>query len=129
MAGRKRTAVDACYREIEEAVLKRQRAPVRNNNLTSQLVREGRIRIDLYGKNYRVATLLKGEHAGKSTLTPPHHGKPWKTLTAETVSPTTLYERKYAARQGDRTPKPPEVHVGAWTVDQNGVLSREVTSL
>lgn len=44
----------------------------------SELVRAGQIRSEVYSRNWRVVTILKGEHAGKSTAAPPWGGKPYR---------------------------------------------------
>ena|SRR5581483_9453837 len=38
---------------------------------TTKLVHDGRLKIEVYGKNWRVAEIVGGEHAGKRTQEPP----------------------------------------------------------
>ena len=45
------------------------------------LLKEGRIRIEIYGRNWRVAEILKGPNAGKRTKGPPNsRAWPYRTL-------------------------------------------------
>ena len=41
-----------------------------------RLTRQGRIIVRVYGNNWRGITICTGPHANKSTLEPPHGGKP-----------------------------------------------------
>jgi len=41
-----------------------------------QLIRQGLITVRIYKNNWRDVVILQGPHAGKSTLPPPHGGKP-----------------------------------------------------
>jgi hypothetical protein len=43
----------------------------------SRLVEEGRIRSEVFARNYRVVTILVGEHAGKSTAPHPNGFAPY----------------------------------------------------
>ena len=45
-----------------------------------ELLRAGLIKIDIYGSNWRVVTILAGPCAGLSTAPPLHEGEPWRTL-------------------------------------------------
>lgn len=58
------------------------------------LVRAGRIRSEVYDKNYRVVTILAGEHAGRSTAPHPGGGKPFR-VDGRLVrhDPTSLADR------------------------------------
>jgi hypothetical protein len=51
--------------------------PLAKDALTA-LVRAGRVRSEVYAHNYRVVTILVGEHAGKSTAPHPAGGKPFR---------------------------------------------------
>jgi hypothetical protein len=91
-----------CYRQgisaseafamLERAAVSGARCPQSRTNgltsqLTSQLARAGHIRIDVYPQNWRVVTILKGPHAGKTTAPAPN--KNWRPyLTIEKDSPS-----------------------------------------
>ncbi len=49
---------------------------------TSALARAGKIRIEIFRLNWRVITILKGEHKGKSTAPDPSGGFPYLTVNA-----------------------------------------------
>lgn len=44
------------------------------------LARAQRIRIEVYGRNWRVVEIREGEHKGKRTQEPPGGGKPYKVI-------------------------------------------------
>lgn len=77
---------------IERAAVSGERCPQsRVNGMTSQLTgdlaRAGKIRIDVYPHNWRVATILVGPNAGRATMAAPN--KNWKPyLTIEKDSPS-----------------------------------------
>lgn len=86
----------AGLRSIIAAALAGQRCPtnetMENPNgtiwqgATTELARAGHIKIEIYAKNYRVVTILKGPHAGLSTKPyPDRRAKPYKTITTQTV--------------------------------------------
>lgn len=53
---------------------------------TTALAREGRIRFEVYAKNWCVAEILKGPNAGKRTKAPPNpEWRPYLTIGVETV--------------------------------------------
>ncbi|MCC8949302.1 hypothetical protein H8A97_30425 [Bradyrhizobium sp. Arg62] len=75
---------------LEQAAAGGLRCPVsRTGGLTSQLTsglaRAGKIRIDVYPHNWRVVTILTGQHAGKTTAPPPNSKwRPYLTIQKET---------------------------------------------
>lgn len=93
------------YRLIEQAAIAGARCPVNitmatpdgglASGVTGALARDGRIRIEVYAKNWRVIEILKGPHAGKRTAPPPFKGsrKPYKIITTETVTDTQVTRR------------------------------------
>lgn len=83
---------------IEEAVLHKRRCP-KNQELAEQLsrqgisvagqtipglmrklVQEGRLVVRIYGNNWRDIEICEGPLAGRTTLPPPHGGKPHTVL-------------------------------------------------
>ena len=74
--------LESAFRDLEliaEAADKKERCPktgefgpLKSHNI-SVLMKEGYIRSEVYRHNYRVITILKGPHAGKSTA-PPEDG-------------------------------------------------------
>lgn len=61
------------------------------------LCRDGKIRVEISGQNFRQVHILVGPHAGKSTAPNPNSKlKPWKVMGTETVLVT---KPKPAAKQ------------------------------
>lgn len=95
-------SVSLALKIIESAAVAGERAPLTkrpgitvgalDQAHTSRLIADGYIRVDVYSKNYRVITLLKGEHAGKSTRLPGHGGKPYATYPSVPVSVSAAAE-------------------------------------
>jgi hypothetical protein len=75
---------------------------------TSELAREGRIRVEISMHNYRTVIVLTGEHAGKTTLPPPNRIKPWKIIdnTGTWYSGRRLQVSSYSTRS---QPSPPQL--------------------
>jgi hypothetical protein len=75
--------VMADFRLIEGAAIKGERCPQNQPHgpvaaASMAILRdEGFIRVETYRWNYRVAVILKGDHAGLATKPPPDGGKPW----------------------------------------------------
>lgn len=74
---------DEAFALFVDAALKGERAPlnwpfgeIRYKPLLA-LVREGRIRTEVYGRNWRVVQIMVGEHAGKRTKEHPPGGEPF----------------------------------------------------
>lgn len=67
-------AREEVFRAILDCALKDERCPGRdvlNPNHVAGLVAQGRIRVEVSTGNWRVATILNGEHAGKKTRANP----------------------------------------------------------
>lgn len=66
--------------------------------VTTALARAGRIRIEIYAHNWRVAEILTGRHAGKRTAPTPYKGsgRPYMIIGVETIM-TTLASRRSSA--------------------------------
>ena len=45
-----------------------------------RLILQGLITVRIYAKNWRDVIILQGPHAGKTTLPPPHGGKPYAVI-------------------------------------------------
>jgi hypothetical protein len=95
---RKGISASEAFKMLEKVALAGARCPVSRVNgltsqLTSELARTGKIRIDVYPHNYRVITILAGPHAGRATAPPPN--KTWRPyLTIEKGSePKPQYTR------------------------------------
>jgi hypothetical protein len=98
------TAAEA-FAMLERAAVNGCRCPVsRTDGLTSQLTsdlaRAGKIRIDVYPHNYRVVTIMTGPHAGKATAPPPNKKwRPYLTIQKESpVKPQYKRTRDYIHR-------------------------------
>lgn len=125
-ASRRRKAIAA----VEGAAIAGGRCPT-NDQLDyplPDLAREGLFFIEVYAKNFRVATILKGEHAGKHTALPPKKcRKPYLKIGAGMSAPE---------RPPEKPVKAPTIHVPAvptiqelseWTVGADGSLTRTNT--
>lgn len=85
-----REDLDAVFSLIVAAARKNERCPtsIRKGNTrgipsgaTSALVKEGKIRVEVYAHNYRVIEILWGPSAGKRTRAPDNkRWKPWRVL-------------------------------------------------
>lgn len=59
--------------------------PIVDRSATMRLARDGKIRVDIYFRNYRVATIMEGKHRGKETAPCPKAGaKPYRTVQRHT---------------------------------------------
>jgi hypothetical protein len=84
---RSRAAIEAGFALIERAALAGERCPttLTTDNPTGTLlagiaailVKEGRIKIEIYGRNWRVVEILKGPNAGKRTKEAPGFPRVW----------------------------------------------------
>lgn len=79
---------DKLFDRICEIAERGERCPTNEHlppNGLSDLAREGRIRIEIFDRNWRIVTILVGAHAGKSTMRGPHirpDAKPYVTIDA-----------------------------------------------
>lgn len=77
-------AVEDGFQQIEHAALNGLRCPINKTHgygtlrmgVTSELVKQGRIRVEVYAHNWRVIEITSGPNAGKRTAPPPY--KDWK---------------------------------------------------
>lgn len=68
---------------------------------TLVLARAGRIKIEIFARNFRRVEILTGPHAGKKTAAPPaHYGPPYKIVGTETVTNT------HASKVSPSAPRP-----------------------
>lgn len=76
-------ALELSFQRIVAAAIANERCPVSHphgplaSEAVTMLVEAGRIRSEVYSHNFRRVTILKGEHAGKSTASPPHNRPPY----------------------------------------------------
>ena len=86
-----RADIQEGFAAIERAALKDERCPTNismenpagtlRSGITTALVKEGKIRIEVYAQNYRVIEILTGPNAGKRTKAPPNKAwKPYRVL-------------------------------------------------
>ena len=88
---RSRAAIEEGFAQIERAALAGERCPsthgtynssgTLSSGITTMLLREGRIKIEIYGRNWRVIEILKGPNAGKRTKEAPGYPKVWPYRT------------------------------------------------
>lgn len=84
--------IEKGFNLIERAAIKGERAPTNvsmdnpngqlHSGVTSQLLKQGKIRVEVYAHNWRVIEILTGPNAGKRTAMPPYKyaTKPYLTL-------------------------------------------------
>ena len=79
---------DRCFAILEAAAVKRERCPtgpelrvlgVSGAN-TGILAKAGRIRVEVYGKNWRVIEIMEGPHKGARTMECPDGSKPYRIV-------------------------------------------------
>ena len=76
---------EAVYKVLEDAAVAGRRCPMNDQlphssyNLGA-LCKDGRIRIEVYQKNWRVVTILKGPHRGAATAAAPKGEKPYVVI-------------------------------------------------
>lgn len=71
---------------LESAAINGDRCPqgtVISSRMVREIARDGLIRIEISGKNWRCVTLLKGQHAGKATAPDPDGHSPYRTIEGE----------------------------------------------
>lgn len=82
---------------LEAAAVAGERCPVSGGGLTSGLTTDlaidGKIKVEIYAKNFRRVTILVGPNAGKTTADPPNKNwKPYKVIEKGHVA--TTYRRR-----------------------------------
>ena len=68
---------------VTRAALEGKRCPTNLElgcSVLPELAREGLFKIEVCGKNYRIVTILTGEHAGKKTAPHPHRSTPYVVI-------------------------------------------------
>lgn len=78
-------ALDNCFASIERAACEGARCPTNGNcgvetAYVIELARQGRIRIEISGHNYRTVTILTGPNAGKRTRPDPSGRMSWRVF-------------------------------------------------
>lgn len=86
-------ATERAFGVLEQCAAKRERCPVTsgpcahpwiNSQHIRKLARQGRIFVEVSSRNWRVVTILKGQHKGKQTAPNPHRGqRVYKTMGVE----------------------------------------------
>jgi hypothetical protein len=77
-----RRALDTAFAQIERAAIAGARCPTNHSKenpagtllggATAALLKEGKIRVEVYAHNWRVIEILDGPNAGKRTQPPPY---------------------------------------------------------
>ena len=108
----RREELNRAFALIEQAAIKGARCPqntgagvngeVRSDAVVA-LCREGRILVEVSGRNWRQATILTGPHAGKKTAPNPRGHHVYKTVGKETPLDTSVARR--VAERREPTPK------------------------
>jgi len=93
-----RQLLDDGFAEIERAAVSGARCPTNRSQenptgtlrigVTTELVKEGKIKIEVFAHNWRVVEILTGPNAGKRTQKPPYKyaTKPYLVLPASSVT-------------------------------------------
>ena len=71
------------FKLIVEAAKAGARCPVRREAEMRRLVAEGWVEVRVYGRNWRVAKIIRGEFAGLETKASPCGKKPWLISTSD----------------------------------------------
>lgn len=98
-------AMERAFHLIEQAAIKGERCPINKSpevnegqlqsGAVSALCREGRILVEISGRNWRQATILTGKHAGKKTAPNPKGDHVYKTVgTKVTLNLRPRVERR-----------------------------------
>jgi hypothetical protein len=66
----------------------------------TDVARSGRIKIEVYAKNFRVVEICDGPHRGKRTQDAPHYQSPYRVITGEEI-PTAKIRKEALALPGD----------------------------
>lgn len=86
---RKPHDIESAFDAVEAAAAAGARCPMNevgavNSDTMGALVKAGRVKVEVFCLNWRVATILVGQHTGKRTQEPPHkHNGPYLTITKE----------------------------------------------
>ena len=64
-----------------------------DNGAISKLAKQGKILIEISGRNYRTITILVGEHAGKYTAVDPTGAHVWQTIGVKRTLNTGVTRR------------------------------------
>ena len=73
---------------ITAAIVAGARCPTNDETGVGQLpalAREGLIKIEVFAHNWRVVTMMVGEHRGKTTMRQPNGQKPYKVIYKDHV--------------------------------------------
>lgn len=103
--------LERTYLLIEAAAVAGERCPQGkphgplDSQYTTKLCRQGRLRIEVFAPNWRVATILTGPHSGESTMAAPNGGKPYVIVGKQTWSKRTLSGESGPPREGPSAPK------------------------
>lgn len=100
------SARDAAWEALNKAALSGARCPTAGTFGLSragvkQLLKEEKIRVEVYSRNWRVVTILDGDNKGRSTLRSPCGGKPYRVLEGAS---DTLANAGRHGRQSSRRP-------------------------
>lgn len=77
-----------------------------NSQSISTLCRDGRIRVEISGQNYRQVHILTGPQKGLATAPPPGGQKPWKIVGRETKVNGSVVDAGAGQRPQPSAPRP-----------------------
>ena len=96
------TRIDRTFALIEAAALAGERCPKNkpfgplSDHAMTELYRSGRIRAEIFARNFRRITLLHGPHRGKMTVSPPPGTKLFKVIDREKMTGFAVRQKKVA---------------------------------
>lgn len=103
--------LDETFAVLVACAVAKERCPITNrhcdgvmnglpNGHTAALAKAGKIKIEVFSRNFRRVTILVGPHRGKTTADPPDgpDAKPYRVVTTET------YEFRHKARSQPYNP-------------------------
>lgn len=85
-------ALNETFALLEEVARKGERCPAGkpygplNPNVMSALAHAGRIRIEIFTRNWRVVTIMEGPNKGAQTMPPWRGGKPYRTVFKDHIA-------------------------------------------
>jgi hypothetical protein len=96
--------LDEVFALIEAAAAKGERCPqarphgpIHPSRAPAVLARQGRLLLEIYALNWRVAVILEGRHKGKRTLPPPFKvNRPYKIIGKAPSAPRLLTKDELA---------------------------------
>ena len=103
--------LDSAFAALERFAVQGERCPQNETHgitsgLVSALAREGRLRVEISGHNYRRVVLLTGEYQGQATAPDPTGAHVWRIVDASGTRVNGKLSISRAGRQKPSAPRP-----------------------